>query len=709
MNLYAIVRRSGWASPEELQEAAERSTKVGNEEMPDEVRWRLMLRGRRHRAGQARTTLCALALVIAGLLVSAASAGAATLHADLLKDIRPGANGSGPDGFTNVNGTAFFSAFDDTNGGELWKSDGTSDGTKLVKDINPGSGGSSSGSLTNLNGTLFFSAFDGTHGVELWRSDGTAGGTTLVKDIAPGANSGAPSGLTSMGGTLFLRASDGANGFELWKSDGTSAGTTLVKDINPGASGSALGALTDVNGTLFFQANDGTSGAELWSAHYVPDVPVITGSSPSSPANENSPRIVGSAEAGTTVRLYASADCTGPVVTTGSPAAFASGLAVPVADDSSSTFAATATNAGGHSSPCSAAFTYVEDSTPPSASIDSGPSGLTNDPRPTFGFSSNDAGATFACSLDQGTASFGACSGARSHQPASNLADGSYTFRVKATDQAGNSAIATRSFTVDATPPETQIGSGPANGATIADPTPTFGFSSSESGSRFACSVDGASFTACTSPHTTSSLADGSHTFAVRATDPAGNTDPTSASRSFTVDTTPPRTTIISGLAAGAYTRDTTPTFGFAANEAGSRFQCRVDAGAYAPCRSPRTLGPLVNGAHTFRVRAIDKAGNVGAAASRSFHVDTVAPAVTITGPATVKTVYTSARVRFSFKASEPVRYRCRLDAGTLKPCASPYTTPKLGIGRHKLTVRATDRARNVSTRTKAFRIVKGR
>ena len=39
MQLYAILRRSGWRSPGDLQEAAERSTKVGNEDMPDEVRW----------------------------------------------------------------------------------------------------------------------------------------------------------------------------------------------------------------------------------------------------------------------------------------------------------------------------------------------------------------------------------------------------------------------------------------------------------------------------------------------------------------------------------------------------------------------------------------------------------------------------------------------------------------------------------------------
>jgi Protein of unknown function (DUF4242) len=39
MKLYAILRRSGWRSPDDLGAAAERSTRVGNEEMPDEVRW----------------------------------------------------------------------------------------------------------------------------------------------------------------------------------------------------------------------------------------------------------------------------------------------------------------------------------------------------------------------------------------------------------------------------------------------------------------------------------------------------------------------------------------------------------------------------------------------------------------------------------------------------------------------------------------------
>jgi Nickel responsive protein SCO4226-like len=39
MNTYVILRRGGWRSAEDLQEAAARSSKVGNEDMPDEVRW----------------------------------------------------------------------------------------------------------------------------------------------------------------------------------------------------------------------------------------------------------------------------------------------------------------------------------------------------------------------------------------------------------------------------------------------------------------------------------------------------------------------------------------------------------------------------------------------------------------------------------------------------------------------------------------------
>jgi ELWxxDGT repeat protein len=132
-----------------------------------------------------------------------------------------------------VNGTLFFAAYEDSMGMELWKSDGTWDGTVLVKDIDP-LGSSDPYELTAVNGTLFFRTDDGITDREIWKSDGTPEGTMLLKDIntTPGW-SYYPEELTNVNGTLFFTAHDGTTGREVWKSDGTTEGTVLVKDINP--------------------------------------------------------------------------------------------------------------------------------------------------------------------------------------------------------------------------------------------------------------------------------------------------------------------------------------------------------------------------------------------------------------------------------------------------------------------------------------------
>jgi hypothetical protein len=86
---------------------------------------------------------------------------------------------------------------------------------------------------------------------------------------------------------------------------------------------------------------------------------------------------------------------------------------------------------------------------------------------------------------------------------------------------------------IETVAPETTIHSGPAGITT--DSTPTFGFSSNEAGSSFACRVSGGPFAPCASPFTLPSLSGGSYTFDVRATDPAGNVDPTPARRTFSI------------------------------------------------------------------------------------------------------------------------------------------------------------------------------
>jgi Ca2+-binding RTX toxin-like protein len=88
---------------------------------------------------------------------------------------------------------------------------------------------------------------------------------------------------------------------------------------------------------------------------------------------------------------------------------------------------------------------------------------------------------------------------------------------------------------LESTPPETTITSGPPSATN--DPTPTFGFSSSESNSSFECKVDSGAYAACSSPSTVAHVADGTHTFSVRAMDEVGNVDPSPATRTFTVRT----------------------------------------------------------------------------------------------------------------------------------------------------------------------------
>lgn len=158
----------------------------------------------------------------------------------------------------------------------------------------------------------------------------------------------------------------------------------------------------------------------------------------------------------------------------------------------------------------------------------------------------------------------------------------------------------------DTEPPETILVSGPSG--TISDTTPSFEFSSPEWASSFTCRIDGEDFAPCSSPHTVRVLPDGAHSFEVRATDPAGNTDPTPEGRSFSVDATPPETTITAGPSAA--TDDDTPTFEFASDDEAATFACRLDGEPFSACASPHTTESLTLGSHTFEVRASDPVGN---------------------------------------------------------------------------------------------------
>ncbi len=379
-----------------------------------------------------------------------------------------------------------------------------------------------------------------------------------------------------------------------------------------------------------------------------PNAPCLTGTDPTSPANETAPKLLGAADPGSTVTLYTDQNCaSGTEAGSGTAAQFAS----PGNHRGPGGYARLDHRVLRHRNrwarihlACSSSLgtpsgsvTYVEDSIPPDVTIESGPTGLTNDRTPTFTFGATDSvgPVTFECSIDTGTPSFGACSGpGTSDTPGAPLANGSHTFRVKATDAADNSATATQTFQVDATPPSVTVTSGPSG--ITADQTPTFTFSASDSAGIFAvqCSIDtGApSFGSCSGPGNSdkpsSPLADGSYVFRARAFDLAGNS--AVASRSFGVQVpqpepqpqaSAPETTITKGPK--KKTNKRRPKFKFTSSQAGSSFQCKLDKGTFAPCTSPFTPAlKLRFGKHVLRVQAVGPTGLVDPApAVRKFKV----------------------------------------------------------------------------------------
>ncbi|NOZ45613.1 MAG: hypothetical protein GXO79_02415 [Chlorobi bacterium] len=172
-----------------------------------------------------------------------------------------------------VGDTLYFVGWDETHGYELWLSDGTPESTKLVKDINTGSessfeNGPISPPFVALNNILYFVCKTQEYGREIWRSDGTEEGTYILKDINPGTKNGFEmynvadyyKSFYLYNKKIYFAANDGQHGGELWVTDGTEAGTYMVKDISQNGSSNPYNFI-GFNNELFFKINYGTN---LW-------------------------------------------------------------------------------------------------------------------------------------------------------------------------------------------------------------------------------------------------------------------------------------------------------------------------------------------------------------------------------------------------------------------------------------------------------------
>jgi len=370
--------------------------------------------------------------------------------------------------------------------------------------------------------------------------------------------------------------------------------------------------------------------APAWAA---PEAPTVAGTTPASPANDNAPRVTGTATAGSTVNLYTDSACTSGPVASGTAEEFASpGITVTVADDSTTSFYAMADDGTGASACSISSATYVEDSTAPSApTLTVTPPASGNDTTPTWEFT-GDTGVSFTCELrrDNGTIVFAAaaCTSPHTYDLAAQGED-TYDFFVRAVDAAGNASAATTStYTLDTGPAAPTFTEQPP--AVGNDPTPTWAFTG-EAGTTFQCEFIGPGTSnnnsSCPSPYTVdlSGKSDGRYTFRVRSVDAAGNVGPWAES-TYTLDRVVAEPTFTVQPLPGP---DPMPTWEFT-GEPGASFSCELTrdgtvVSPFAACVSPTfyDLSGQPLGTYTLSVRQTDEATNTSSAATSPYTYDT--------------------------------------------------------------------------------------
>jgi hypothetical protein len=168
---------------------------------------------------------------------------------------------------------------------------------------------------------------------------------------------------------------------------------------------------------------------------------------PSGRANNNSPRVTGSAAGAERVKIFTSSGCTGVPVANVSATELAAGVPIHVDDNTTTDFAAVSI-AAGRQSFCSPPATYIEDSSPPLVRITMAPGAKTHRHKAVFRFtdtSEEPVGTSFSCSVNHGK--WKLC-----HSPfkVKHLHFRRYDLRIRATDDVGNTSAkpAKRSFKV---------------------------------------------------------------------------------------------------------------------------------------------------------------------------------------------------------------------------------------------------------------------
>ena len=443
-----------------------------------------------------------------------------------------------------------------------------------------------------------------------------------------------------------------------------------------------------------------------------PPAPVVT--SRTTPANDNTPTVIGTAEANSIVTIYSD----GAIA--GSTTANASGAFIftftGTLSDGLRAITATATDAAGNTGPASAALNIMIDTQAPATPAaptyaDGRAGGLTNDNTPDIkGIA--EPGSTVTIYVDGASVGTTTADGAGNYTyTLPSRADGAHTVAVTATDAAGNTSgmSPVMNFTIDTQSPSAPTittAKNPTN-----DNTPDVS-GTAEANSTVTIIVNGTSVgttTADASGNYTFTLPvqiDGTHAVTATSTDAAGNTSAPSATLNLKIDTQAPAVPTIT--TAKNPTNDNTPTVTGTA-EANSTVTIYVGGTSVGTTTADAsgnytyTFGTsLSDGTHAITATSTDASGNTSApSATLNLKVDTQSPAAPTITTAKNPTNDNTPDVNGTAEANSTVTIIVDgTSVGTTTADASgnyTFTLPVQVDGTHAVTATSTDAADNTS------------
>lgn len=442
------------------------------------------------------------------------------------------------------------------------------------------------------------------------------------------------------------------------------AGTGIVATLASNSTSQLHVSATDVAG------NPSACSAAVAYIHdnLRPDAPTTLLTVPVSPSSSVlNPRVTGSAEAGSTVRLFLTADCSGTPPVTGTAAAFASpGLQLTVGLNSTTNVRFTAVDAAGNESLCSAPVTYVHDNTAPNAptGLVTVPATLSNSVLAPKVLGTTEAASRVSLFTTTDCSGIAAATGTAEEFAGVGIAitvgaNATTAIRAKTTDAAGNISpcSAPVSYLHDSLAPlaptiatVTPVGPSSNNKPTLkgtaeaGSTVKLFGAATACSGTPLATG-SAADFAAAGLEVTV--LANVVTPLSANATDPAGNISPCSAVVSYTHDATPPPVpTVVSVAPVSPSRTNTTPVVSGTAEAASTvqlfdNAQCSGTSlvSGVATAQGAYTLTPTVavNSTTTFYAQATDVAGNPSLCSTTSvaYVHDSLSPTSVAVTPAT--------------------------------------------------------------------------